>query len=302
MGGKKKDVTDVNQTSTSTTTPQATAQETELNALLLNQLKQISGPQIGAQNAAFNIINQILSGQQLTGALAPLTQGIDPEQEVEQALSQVAESAQFSGILSSGTAADLATRTAADIQTEAQRFNIGTLGNLFGTALTGIPSASQPSTAATGFLSSALAGLRPITNVSSGSSTTTVKGPNPFVTSFQQSLGSTLGGRVGKFNPFGGGGGGFGGLISSGAGAGGAPIPPIGGAGFGCWIAAELFGGWYKPKTCSARNFVNNIAPQWFKELYMKYGEKFAKFISNKPIMKFILKPLFEIFAWIGGK
>jgi len=73
------------------------------------------------------------------------------------------------------------------------------------------------------------------------------------------------------------------------------------GGAFGCWVAKEIFGSWEHPKTIAARHFIQNSAPKWFKNFYMKYGERIAKFISNKPIIKLILRPLFETFALIGG-
>lgn len=69
-----------------------------------------------------------------------------------------------------------------------------------------------------------------------------------------------------------------------------------------CWVAAEIFGGWYHPKTVGARHFIGNIAPKWFRDFYVKHGEKIAKYISDKPVIKAILWPLFEIFSFIGRK
>lgn len=66
-----------------------------------------------------------------------------------------------------------------------------------------------------------------------------------------------------------------------------------------CWVAAEVFpGGWDDPKTHAARYFIGHIGPEWFKNLYIKRGEKFAEFISNKPIIKFFVRGLFEVFAF----
>lgn len=70
----------------------------------------------------------------------------------------------------------------------------------------------------------------------------------------------------------------------------------------GCWVAAEIFGGWYAPKTISARRYVATQAPQWFRDFYIKNGQSIANFISNKPIFKIVLRPLFELFAIYGGK
>jgi hypothetical protein len=74
------------------------------------------------------------------------------------------------------------------------------------------------------------------------------------------------------------------------------------GAAAGCWVAKEVFGSWKHPKTIQARNFIQNIGPEWFKEFYMEHGERIAEFISDKPILKIILRPLFEVFAFIGRK
>jgi hypothetical protein len=70
----------------------------------------------------------------------------------------------------------------------------------------------------------------------------------------------------------------------------------------GCWVAAEVFGGWHHPQTVLARVYVNFLAPSWFKNFYMAYGERIAKFIHNKPILKKILRPLFEMFASIARR
>lgn len=69
---------------------------------------------------------------------------------------------------------------------------------------------------------------------------------------------------------------------------------------WGCWVAAEIFGGWYEIKTCLARHYINNLAPVWFKKFYLKYGIRIAEFIHNKPILKILLRPLFEYFAFKG--
>jgi hypothetical protein len=64
-----------------------------------------------------------------------------------------------------------------------------------------------------------------------------------------------------------------------------------------CWVASEIYGGWYEPKTIAVRYYIANLAPKWFKNLYIKYGERIAKFIHNKPIFKIMLRPLFDYFV-----
>lgn len=74
----------------------------------------------------------------------------------------------------------------------------------------------------------------------------------------------------------------------------------LGAAAMLCWVASEIFGGWYEPKTILARNWVTLKSPKWFKDFYIKNGKSIANFIHNKPILKNILKPLFELFAKWG--
>ena len=51
----------------------------------------------------------------------------------------------------------------------------------------------------------------------------------------------------------------------------GTDLTNLGGGLFGCWIAAEIYGGWYEPKTILARKFVNSDEfPKWLYNLYMK--------------------------------
>ena len=52
-----------------------------------------------------------------------------------------------------------------------------------------------------------------------------------------------------------------------------------------CWVAREVYGvddfRWIV-----FRNWMNNKAPKWLDNLYVKHGESLAKFISNKPTLK----------------
>lgn len=69
-----------------------------------------------------------------------------------------------------------------------------------------------------------------------------------------------------------------------------------------CWIAKELFGSWEHEKVHAVRYFFLNIAPKWMLELYRKHGEKIAKYISDKPMLKVCFRPFFEVFALIGSE
>ena len=56
-----------------------------------------------------------------------------------------------------------------------------------------------------------------------------------------------------------------------------------------CWVAREVYGE-HDPKWKQFRAWVLEDAPTWFVNLYVKYGERFAAFISNKPILKSIIR------------
>ena len=54
---------------------------------------------------------------------------------------------------------------------------------------------------------------------------------------------------------------------------------------FKCWVAREVYGA-HNPAWLLFRNWLDTKAPRWFDKLYLKFGERFAKFISDKPRIK----------------
>jgi hypothetical protein len=56
-----------------------------------------------------------------------------------------------------------------------------------------------------------------------------------------------------------------------------------------CWVAREVYG-IESGKWMQFREWMLNDSPSWFRKLYLKYGERFAKFISNKPRVKSIIR------------
>ena len=56
-----------------------------------------------------------------------------------------------------------------------------------------------------------------------------------------------------------------------------------------CWVAREVYG-IDNPKWLQFREWLTYEAPSWFDRLYVKYGERTAKFISNKPRIKSIIR------------
>lgn len=67
----------------------------------------------------------------------------------------------------------------------------------------------------------------------------------------------------------------------------------LGGALFGgkppCWVAREVYGQ-NNPMWLLFRGWLFDEAPSWFRKIYIKYGERFAEFISNKPFIKSFIR------------
>ena len=64
---------------------------------------------------------------------------------------------------------------------------------------------------------------------------------------------------------------------------------------FKCWVAREVYGA-HNPSWLLFRNWLDTKAPRWFDKLYLRFGERFAKFISNKPRLKARIR------AWMDSK
>jgi len=60
-----------------------------------------------------------------------------------------------------------------------------------------------------------------------------------------------------------------------------------------CWVAREVYGKG-DPRWYAFRIWLKYKAPKWLYKLYAKYGENFAKFISNKPVLKWLVKQLMD--------
>ena len=56
-----------------------------------------------------------------------------------------------------------------------------------------------------------------------------------------------------------------------------------------CWVAREVYG-IHNPRWLAFRQWMLVESPSWFRNLYIKYGERFAKFISNKPFVKNLIR------------
>ena len=186
--------TKISSETASTTTPTPTAEETELNKLLLERTKATQGGMIQAQQGGLNLINQLLAGQQPSGDLYQQISGISPEAISQQAYSLAQRSLpqfQGAGILDSGIMGKQISRSIAnELLYPAEQFNIGAKQNLLNLALSGQASVQAPIQNNVNNLSSALAGLRSVSTTGTQSQNTGYSFfTNPFVSSLGQGLG-----------------------------------------------------------------------------------------------------------------
>ena len=68
--------------------------------------------------------------------------------------------------------------------------------------------------------------------------------------------------------------------------------------GFGnlfCWVAREVYGP-FNPQWLQFREWMLSESPNWFYNMYAKYGERFANWISDKPRIKAIIR------KWMDSK
>lgn len=265
-----------------------TAAEQQMQNLQLQQYQQLQPYQTQMQQSAYGLGNQLLNsfGDPNGNMWQSLIGGVTPQQQqtmIDEQQRYLNPQFQAQGIYDSGLAATSKLRAATDLSNQNAQFNVGAMQNALNLALSGQAQIQQPMQGMTSLLGQQLAGLRGVSGQSSSRS-------NPFLNSFYSSLGSSLG--SGSFGQPPGGSGGGGGSAATAM-----QFANV----MGCWVASEIFGGWYEPRTVAARNYVNLIGPKWFKDFYIKHGEKIAKFISNKPVLKNMLRPLFEYFAKRGG-
>ena len=61
-----------------------------------------------------------------------------------------------------------------------------------------------------------------------------------------------------------------------------------------CWVAREVYGKG-DPRWFVFRMWIKYDAPKWLHKLYLTHGEKYAMFISNKPLLKWATKQLMDL-------
>jgi hypothetical protein len=70
-------------------------------------------------------------------------------------------------------------------------------------------------------------------------------------------------------------------------------VRSIGIGGGKCWVAREIYNH-YNPKWQIFREWLYTKSPQWLQDLYTNKGEQFAKYISNKPTLKTVIRKLMD--------
>jgi hypothetical protein len=72
------------------------------------------------------------------------------------------------------------------------------------------------------------------------------------------------------------------------------------GKSLGCWVAAEIFGGWSEPRTVLVRTWLHgDFSRHRFGRivvaLYMRFGERTAKAIHQHPSLRWVFLPVFNV-------
>jgi hypothetical protein len=146
------------------------------------------------QGQGADIASALLQGLPLPGAFGEQLFGIDPE-TIGLEATRVAQRAQPGfqklGILDSGPAfEETAREVAQSVLFPAEQFNVGALQNALNIALAGQAQIQQPGLQRTSALGQRLAQF----GTTTGSQTQSTLGMNPFLKSWQEQLGKTLGG------------------------------------------------------------------------------------------------------------
>jgi len=177
-----------------------TEEEKAMQKLQLGQYEQTVGPQTEAQLSGLDLVNRLLTGQQLPDWYQNLQGGISPEAigaQATQLTQQNMPGMQGLGILESGSAMrSISQDIANQLLFPAEQFNIGAKQNLLNLALSGSAQVQQPIMQGQSILSNQLAGLRTVNQTGSS----TQKSMNPFLKSFQTSFGTQLGSTLGGGN------------------------------------------------------------------------------------------------------
>lgn len=190
----------------SSQTRERTPEQIELDRLALDRAKASQEGLMGTEAAGLNLAELLLKGQNLPGFLGTLPGGISEEAVAQQAANLAKQNMagfQNLGIAESGVAfRETSKDIANNLLFPTEQFNIGNLQNLLNLALSGQAQVQAPILGSQSDLGARLSQFGRTT----GTGRSTVIGMNPFLRSFQTSLGEGLGksasgGITGMFSP-----------------------------------------------------------------------------------------------------
>ena len=76
----------------------------------------------------------------------------------------------------------------------------------------------------------------------------------------------------------------------------------VAGAALTCWIAAEIYGGWYDPRTILIRQWLTqNFAGHWLLNLYIQYGERVARLVRKHRTVRWFFTRVFNRFLRLAS-
>ena len=175
----------------SKTTVEASPQEQQLNASNLAMQKALQPYAQESGISFYKSLNALLGGTELPGAYGGLYEGISDEMAQNiagESIRGIPAQLQGRGLLDSGAGASIMARTYGDTLRNVAQYNVDNLRSLLGEGL-GVNYQATPYSGVSSQLSQSLGGLRSTTS----SGTATTYGQNPFMRSFQTSLGGALG-------------------------------------------------------------------------------------------------------------
>lgn len=187
------------QTSDTSQTKERTPEQERLDALDLELRESGQSGLSELQDLGQQLSAGLLQGGDLPGAFGDNIFGLSEEDITgisQKAVSDIQPEFQKSGILDSGVAAAISGQVAGESRLNSAQFNVGALHNALNIAFGG-QAQTQASTLGVGeSLGNRLSQFG--TTTTSGTTTS----PNPFLQSFQQSLGQTLGAPKVSAGPF----------------------------------------------------------------------------------------------------
>jgi hypothetical protein len=191
MGSEKS-----NTSGQTSSTYQQSPYEQGLSKVAMENAQAAQAGQQKVNNAGLSAVNQLLTGEALPGYLSSLPGGITQDtfnKSMDWSMKSMNNQLAASGagsFLESGQSRDTGLRFGAEQALGAQQFNLQNLMQLLNLGVGGTAQVQQPINAS----NSMLGGLVKGTGTTTGQTNSTVTSMNPFLKSFQQGAGTSLGG------------------------------------------------------------------------------------------------------------